>query len=315
MVTFYQKIIKKINFSNIWTRIVIACIIFLIIAYAFDTASSIEKKNKEGFTQNKKFEVYNNDNLYDDFYSSIYDELVYDLNKNSYEVGELIRATKMNKSKSIILDIGCGTGHHVKTYQNVGFETHGIDNSKAMIKKCKSSYPDCNFKVGNALNHMMYQPESFTHINAMYFTLYYIKNKKLFFENCYSWLKPGGYLNIHLVNRDKFNPIINVADPLIYVSPQKYSKKRITNSLVKFKDFQYRADFKYNDGDSIATFEELFKDDATNNVRKNEHTFYMDTQKNILKEAKQTGFILEGKIDMVYCKYEYQYIYILRKPE
>ena len=41
----------------------------------------------------------------------------------------------------------------------------------------------------------------------------------------------------------------------------------------------------------------------------------METQKKILALAKQTGFILKGKIDLVKAMYEYQYIYILYKPE
>ena len=41
---------------------------------------------------------------------------------------------------------------------------------------------------------------------------------------------PGGYLILHLVNRDKFDPILNAADPLHLVSAQKHAKeKRITN--------------------------------------------------------------------------------------
>ena len=44
------------------------------------------------------------------------------------------------------------------------------------------------------------------------------------------------------------------------------------------------------------------------------HQLYMETQRHILSLARQTGFILKGKIDMVGCQYEYQYIYILTKP-
>ena len=36
---------------------------------------------------------------------------------------------------------------------------------------------------------------------------------------------PGGYFVLHLVNRDKFDPILNTADPLHIVSAQKYAKK------------------------------------------------------------------------------------------
>ena len=136
-----------------------------------------------------------------------------------------------------------------------------------------------------------------------------------FFQNSFDWLMPGGYLIIHLVNRDKFDPILPAADPLTLVSAQKFAKKRITNSLVKFKDFEYKANFELNKADDEGTFTETFKDDGTNNVRQNVHTLYMPTQKYILSLAKEVGFILLGKIDMVAAQYEYQYIYILQKPE
>ena len=63
------------------------------------------------------------------------------------------------------------------------------------------------------------------------------------------------------------------------------------------------------------TFEETFKDDATQHVRQNKHKLYMDTQKHILSIAKNIGFILQGKIDMVTAQYQYQYMYLLYKPE
>ena len=30
--------------------------------------------------------------------------------------------------------------------------------------------------------------------------------------------------------------------------------------------------------------------------------------------AKSVGFVMKGKVDMVNCMYEYQYLYILQKP-
>ena len=42
---------------------------------------------------------------------------------------------------------------------------------------------------------------------------------------------------------------------------------------------------------------------------------YMPTQRHILSIAKELGFILKGKIDLVPVQYEYQYLYVLYKPE
>ena len=109
------------------------------------------------------------------------------------------------------------------------------------------------------------------------------------------------YLILHLVNRDKFDPIVPVADPLVFVSPQKYAKKRITNSLVKFKDFQYKANFELDKQQDKGIFTETFKDDETKKVRQNVHSLFMPSQKYILSLAKNTGFILLGKIPSMLC--------------
>jgi hypothetical protein len=38
---------------------------------------------------------------------------------------------------------------------------------------------------------------------------------------------PGGTLIVHIVDREKFDPMLPAANPLYIVSPQKYAKERI----------------------------------------------------------------------------------------
>ena len=269
---------------------------------------------KEGFVQREKYILKRGAEIYDDFYSSIYDELVYDNVKNDFEVGEITRLVKPTQ-RSRVLDIGSGNGHHVKLLEKSGYKVEGVDKSAAMVKSAKNKYPNCKFKQGDVLESMLYPKNNFTTITCLYFTIYYINDKQLFLQNCYNWLMPGGYLVLHLVNRDKFDPILNAADPLHLVSAQKYAKKRITNSLVKFKDFQYKANFELDKSKNLAEFDETFKDDTTGHVRQNKHKLHMETQKHILGIAKNIGFILQGKVDMVTTQYQYQYLYLLYKPE
>ena len=189
----------------------------------------------------------------------------------------------------------------------------GIDISPAMVKQAKSTYPDLDYRVADALDTMTFPSSSFTHITCLYFTIYYIENKKRFFENCMQWLMPGGYLTIHLVDRDNFDPILPAGDPFGVVSPQSYVDKRITSTVVKFNDFDYKSNFELRP-DDIAIMNETFKYKNNGNVRKNEHKLYMPTQSRILGLAKETGFILLSQIDMLRCQYGNQYIYVLQKP-
>ena len=40
----------------------------------------------------------------------------------------------------------------------------------------------------------------------------------------------------------------------------------------------------------------------------------MEAQQDILNMAQESGFTIEGKIDLLKAQYEYQYLYILSKP-
>jgi len=305
----YKSLTKKYNKSSIWLKMffIIALLLVFIKRY------NLLHPKREGFTQREKYILKENNELYDDFYVDYYDDLSKDLSKLKFETNEICHATQADPKKSNILDIGCGTGNLVQKFVKKGYKIKGVDKSKAMIEKAKSKHKNCEFIHEDALNSLSHPPNSFTHILCTYFTIYYIEDKLKFFQNAYDWMKKNGTLTLHLVNRDKFNPIVNAADVLLAVSPQKYAKKRITNSLVKFKNFQYKANFKLQKHKNKAIFDETFKDDTSGNVRQNKHTLHMDTQKNILSLAKSAGFILKGKIDMVGCNYEYQYLYILRK--
>ena len=305
-----RQLIKKFTKSSLWFKLTVTILIILLVV----VISNKYRPSRENFTQKKKFEMKQGPDVYDDFYANIYNDLVYDEIKNDYEVGEIVNATHPT-NQSLILDIGSGTGQHVAALNDAGYPTVGLDLSPSMVGRAKKQYPELKFKQGNALEFMLCPADTFTHILCLYFTIYYIKDKTQFLKNCFDWLKPGGYLVLHLVNRDKFDPILNTADPLQLVSAQRYAKKRITNSLIKFKDFKYRGDFKLDKNNNTATFEEIFKDDKTKHIRQNIHKMYMPTQKHILSIAKELGFILKGKIDMVPVQYEYQYLYILYKPE
>jgi SAM-dependent methyltransferase len=295
---------------------------FLAFLVCISLITNYGRSKMEGFEEKKKSKEFDMRDdipqIYDDFYANIYDDMVFSKNKIDYEVGKIVTLTKPTP-KSYFLDIGSGTGHHVSSLQAHGFKAEGIDISPSMVNKAKEKYPELNYKVADALNTSLYRAESFQEITCFYFTLYYIKDKKKLFDNCMKWLVPGGYLSIHLVNRDKFDPIIPAGNPFNIVSPQKYADKRIMNTTVNFDDFEYKSKFDLKD--TITTAEEpnaflieTFKKAKDGSVRKHEHKFYMLTQSEILDIAKDAGFIIHAKIDLLPCQYENQYIYILQKP-
>ena len=296
---------KMSNFGKLLFFITI-----LLILIVFFKSVNISKK--EGFEQSDKFLFKRGTDVYDDFYASIYDHLVFNNMKDDYEITSIVSHTTPT-SQSVILDVGSGTGHHVAKLAEKDLNVIGIDISPSMINTAKQNFPKYKFKLGNVLDENQFKHNSFTHILCLYFTIYYFEDKRKFFDNCMDWLMPGGFLLIHLVNREKFDPILPPGNPLYIVSPQKYAKERITKTKINFNEFVYNSNFNLDKENNVATFEEKFKFND-GKIRKQEQKLFMETTTNILTTAQECGFIIEGKIDLLQCAYEHQYIYILVKP-
>jgi 2-polyprenyl-3-methyl-5-hydroxy-6-metoxy-1,4-benzoquinol methylase len=328
--------------TSAWGRVLI---FFLLFAVIFFISKSFNKsQKKEGFTSNfsylnddiaselnstdlsfdSKFSVKSSvSDIYDDFYANIYDDLLYYKFKNKYEIGTLITNTNPT-SESIILDIGSGTGHYVGNLASKGYIIKGIDISPSMIKKAKQNYPEFanNFIHGDVLDINIVKPNSLTHINCMDFTIYYMQNKSMFFQNCMNWLMPGGYLLVHLVDKNNFNYTIPSSG---LFNNDKNSEKilgdtRIIQNKVNIPKYnmEYSSTFEINNVNNQASINETFKKSTNDNklIRKNSHNIYMESIDEINNMALNEGFILQGVIDMVNIENsrQNQYIYVFTKP-
>jgi len=308
-----MKIVKSItncyNKMSNFGKVLLFVALLLVLVVFFRSLMPV----REGLINNKTFLFKQGNAIYDDFYADIYDYLVFNQLKNDYEVGVIINNTAPNE-KSIIADIGCGTGHHVKEFTDRNLNIIGVDISPSMIKKAtaENRYISQHFKVGDGLDGHLFKDNSLTHILCLYFTIYYMKDKMRFFNNCMNWLMPGGFLIVHLVDKYKFDPILPPGNPLYIVSPQKYAKDRISKTKITFNDFVYDSNFKLDDND-IAIFDEKFKFND-GKVRKQEQKLYMEDLPTIVNMAQDAGFLVHAKIDMVKCAYEYQYLYVFIKP-
>jgi SAM-dependent methyltransferase len=298
---FYDKLS---NFGKLLVFIGILLIMMVLLKPLMPKMEGMQNQNKFLFKEGTA--------VYDDFYADIYDHLVFSSLKNDYEVGEIINNTTPSEA-SIIADIGCGTGHHAGSLADKHLKVIGVDISPSMIEVAKKNAPNVDFRVGDALNGTLFNMNSLTHILCLYFTIYYFEDKRRFFDNAMDWLMPGGYLVVHMVDRETFDPILPPGNPLYIVSPQKYAKERITKTKVTFNDFVYNADFNLDKGSNIATFDEKFKFND-GHTRKQQQKLYMEDTSAIVNTAQQCGFILHAKVDLVKCAYEHQYLYIFVKP-
>ncbi len=291
------------------TLILLGIILFSVTLYNKQNLSPYY----EGFTQDTKFIMKENGEIYDDFYVKIYDTLMSPKPRSDYEITNIVKMTAPSE-KSAILEIGSGTGDLVSGLYDNGYNVSGLELSMAMINQSVAKYPDITVKQGNAMDPMLYEKGSFTHILCMGMTIYQFDKKIEFFRNCFSWLQPKGYLVLHLVDRNKFDTIVPGGKPALLKTPQKYAKDRITETIIDFIDFDYTADYQFKDESKTAIFKETFTDGLTKNVRKNEMTLYMEDISDILKMAAYCGFHLKQKKDMSdYNNMENEYIFVFEK--
>lgn len=297
--------IKTLYNSSIWCKVVVISAIIIVYYLINKTPST-----KEGFIQQQKFLIKQGVEVYDPFYASVYDDLIYDKVKNEYEVGEILRSVRPTQ-ESLILDIGSGTGDHVASFVSKGYKAVGLDQSPPMVAIARNKYPHVEFTIGDATEVMLYPAHTFTLITCLYFTIYEIKNKFLFFRNCYEWLVPGGYLALHLIDRDPLDPQLNGGTPFNMLSAENSQKMQNYMSHIRFNNFRYKS--KFNLDKDFATFDEVFTG-PLGKIRKNVHHLYIPSHKKIIKLAQEAGFILEGKIDLLAVEYGNQYIYLFYKP-
>ncbi len=266
----------------------------------------------------------NNTALYDDFYAGIYDKLVQGEKRAGIEVSLLEREWRKATPTQApaewrVLDVGCGTGMTAVGLAKLGAgKVVGLDRSEPMLRRARtvtvpaSTLTDRQVAAIEWRNADVERLEvanegEFTHICAMYFSIYYIADKAAFFRNCKVWAAPGGVLSVHVVNKGKFDPMLESAAPTVF-SLQKYASERIMKSQVAFDKFDYEGVFDVDEtpGATAAEFRETFRfKDGT--IRRQKHVFDMPEMKDIVSLGQTAGWQYRGYIDNTSTGFEYSY--------
>jgi SAM-dependent methyltransferase len=259
-------------------------------------------------------------NVYDKFYSNVYNNLFSSEMKNEFEIYNIKQYGldedihwKKNNHLIKILDIGCGTGAHLKILRRYGYEVAGLDRSEGMVKKAKQANPGIEIKTGDFLDKGMFENREFSHILCLFYSIYYTDEVDTLFKNVNYWLMPKGYFAVHLVNRNKFDPVLEKSTSLIpFYNPQKHTDKRNTKTKLVFKEFNYTADWDFS-GKNKVKFIENFIGKQGQALRKNIHNLNMETLKYYVKVATNNGFEVAKIIDLAPVGHTYNYIYLFRK--
>jgi SAM-dependent methyltransferase len=266
-----------------------------------------------------KHEWLTTEDLYDDFYASVYNKIFqHDALVQAEAIVCLQEWSKnMDKKDMRVLDAACGTGVATCLFakQDVGMVT-GIDKSPAMIRAARSTVLPATtltpvqrervrFKESDLYGPMAAGGAEFTHACLLYFGAYEFRDLSALLKNLAFWVQPGGGLVIEVVNKYKFEPIPDVANPWVAVSPQKYSKDRIVKSKAVFDKFDYETEFDLEDprGEFRETFR--FKDGS---VRRQKHVLWMPGISEIVQKAREAGWNYKKFMDLQFTGFNYGYL-------
>ena len=298
------------------TCCIVTIVLFLVLSVLLfiKNRNNLNKKQgvREGF--NTLVKKTKPDEIYDDFYAEIYDQLFQSDLKNEYECVQIhkmyLKDWKGPKIK--LLDAGCGTGHHLRILKRFGHHVEGLDQSSHMLKKAKKQCPPAILRKGSFDDPNVYESRRFTHIICMFFTIYYSKNLSKLFENFNKWLKPNGMLFIHVVMRDKFDPVLERASSLIPLfDPQRHSKTRVTTTNLDFKEFNYESDWDLSK--RRCKFQEIIRFHKEPYDRQHIHTFNMINPKTVITKANKNGFELVKAIDLFLVGHGHNYLMAFKK--
>jgi SAM-dependent methyltransferase len=299
--------------NNIILVITLFLTVLLILLLFFKNPS----RNQEGFTQNEKFLVRRQKDIYDEFTSQIFDKIFQPKITNQYIFDTVEKLTFTDFSKSVILDAGSGTGELVAYIQQKGYtQVFGMDQSYDMNQMALSKYPNLKLKQGDLDQPMSFDKNTFTHIFMTGSTIYNFQDKEQLFSNIFYWLIPNGYLILQVADREKFDPIPPIGKPVLVDSVQVFVEDRVTDTEIDFIDFKYKSSYDFTKtSDNIVIFQETFTDSYSRNVRMNEQILFMESLDNIIYMAQSAGFIVHGQVNLKEANQDkYQYVFILERP-
>lgn len=316
--------------KNAWFGVLLFAITILLLVSAYNKFQRLNAVRPysgsfiESFVQNSgdsgssgNVIVKRDADTKDAFYAAVYDQLFNQTVNNAYEVGAIINKFPDISNQTVALDVGAGTGAYMSAFiQNGITDITGIESSPDMIAQARRTYPSLKLNLvrGDPTVVSAFNPESFTLVSMLNFEVYYIQDTEKLFSNIYTWLKPGGYFVLHLVDPSKFNAagLLGLSQSQQPASSDNRNRSTAQNT-VKFNDFEYRSDVQIFPNDMVQ-YMEVFTDDKTGKVRKNVRNFKMPSPQTFIELATGAGFNMLGQIDLVKAQKEHQYFYLFYKP-
>jgi|MEHZ01.6.fsa_nt_MEHZ011644020.1_3 ubiquinone/menaquinone biosynthesis C-methylase UbiE len=255
-------------------------------------------------------------NTYNEEYSKLYDTVWYDRARYKGEVRYISKNIGID-NPTRILDLGCGTGNHLKLWKDKwpSSNVKGMDLSLDQISKAREKHPDVEITHGSYLNSNIWEKNSFDLILCMYDASQYTDDVDTVFQNIYKWLKPGGVYVFHGIDPRRLEdgcdetastnslPVkpdrkghCNVLYPgFVYSS---WWSKSIFSNWVRYNETFYKTEGNGwpRDWDVSKKVEDnvpigMKVDTKTQGLMTNGHRLFLLTPSQMVHRGKQAGFI------------------------
>lgn len=313
-----------------WQLVLFGILILLLANYAYCVFyDRIVEKGLyavEGFEQDMSSHGYLED-PYDKFYATVYNKIFQHDKLVQAETAVIFQEWKKTEEpkKMRVLDICCGTGVATCFFAKQGvYQATGLDKSAAMLTYAQDVVVPAttlteaekgalDWRPADAYAPMACQASEYSHACLLFFSIYYFRDLDALFKNLAYWVKPGGGLVVEVVNKHKFEPVPDVANPWLAVSPQKHTKERITTSKAAFDIFDYDTEFILEGNE--AEFKETFKF-KDGKKRQQKHILYMPSITKIVSVATEMGWKYDKYLDLQFMGFNYGFLlYFTRKVE
>jgi hypothetical protein len=296
---------------------ILQLVLLMIVMYAV----SIWSSGREGFEAGESVTLEDPEKYYDTVYASIYKSLWHSHQKLEYEQVSIRDMALADKAKADIkiLDLCCGVAPHGCWFVNMGVDYVGIDNSVPMLNEARKECPSAKFQKGDVTQAALFPPKSYSHTLLLGFSAYMFPNIKIVSDNAYLWTQPGGYFIVHLVEPDKYDPLLDLASPFAAFSVQKYSYERQVKSEIFFDDFKYTGTLQKKKNEEDTVFNEVltYYNPETSpgkiKYREQKQRWYMPDLESMIETIKSSGFRMQEKVHLISAGQEYQYLVYFMK--
>ncbi|GAB4295556.1 MAG: class I SAM-dependent methyltransferase [Marinilabiliales bacterium] len=211
---------------------------------------------------------------YDSWYESALGKMVDDFEKNL-----ILPYLKMMPS-TVVLEIGCGTGHWTSFLTNNNFYVLGIDNSEKMLEIAnKKKIKNASFIFGDA-HKLPFHANSIENIIAIA-SLEFMDNVEVVFNEIKRVLKPGGSFIAGCLNKN---------GSLIKEKINKSPYKEAT-----FFDYLTLSDYLKEFGDPVFSGGAMFPENGKNLEEALKAELYSSEQEKLEHGNFLAAFVLKTK--------------------